>query len=74
MGMVFSSADDGAEMAEYRAYTVGHDGRLAGCEPLVCGSDEEATEKAQRLVDGHDVELWSGARLVIRLSHKRPSL
>ena len=57
-------------MAEYRAYKVGPDGHFTGYEPLVCGSDSEATEKARQLVDGHDVELWSGARFVIRLSHK----
>jgi hypothetical protein len=60
-------------MAEYRAYTVGHDGRFTGYQPLICGNVKEAIEKAKRLVDGHDVELWSGARLVIRLSHKRQS-
>jgi hypothetical protein len=60
-------------MADYRAYTVGHDGHFIGYEPLVCGSDKEATEKAKRFVDGHDIELWSGARLVVRLSHKPTS-
>jgi hypothetical protein len=60
----------GSGMAEYRAYTVGHDGHFVGYEPLVCGGDKEAIEKAKRLVDGHDVEVWSGARFVIRFSHK----
>jgi hypothetical protein len=32
--------------------------------------DAEATERAKRLVDSHDIELWCGPRLVIRLSHK----
>jgi hypothetical protein len=36
-------------------------------EPIVCGDDSEATEKAKRLVDGHDVELWNGPKLVVRL-------
>ena len=57
-------------MAAYRAYTVGHDGNFIGFDSLVCADDAEAIEKAKRLVDGHDVELWSGPRLVIRLSHK----
>ena len=56
-------------MAEYRAYTVGHDGHFIGFEPLVCADDAEAIDKAKRLVDGHDVELWSGDRLVVRLVH-----
>jgi hypothetical protein len=58
-------------MAEYRAYTVGPDGHFNGIEPLTCANDAEAIEKARQLVDGHDVELWSGERLVIRLEHKQ---
>jgi hypothetical protein len=29
----------------------------------------KAIKKAEQLVDGHDVELWNGARLVIVLQH-----
>jgi len=29
---------------------------------------------AKRLADGHDVELWTGARRGIRVSHKRNSV
>jgi hypothetical protein len=54
-------------VAEYRAYGVGRDGHFNGFEPLICADDAEAIAKAKRLVDGHDIELWSGARLVIRL-------
>jgi hypothetical protein len=54
-------------VAEYRAYTVGRDGHFIGYQPLVCADDYEAIEKARRLVEGHDIELWSGARLVKRL-------
>ena len=56
-------------MAEYRAYIVGPDGHFAESEPIVCRDDDEATERAMRLLDGHDIELWSGERLVIRLAH-----
>jgi hypothetical protein len=59
-------------VTEYRAYTVGRDGHFNGFEPLVCADDAVAIEKAKRLVDGHDVELWSGERLVIRLKHEPP--
>jgi hypothetical protein len=55
-------------MDEYRAYTVGVDGHFIGFEPLKCANDAEAIEKATRLLDGHDVELWSGERLVVRLT------
>jgi hypothetical protein len=57
-------------MTEYRAYVVGIDGHFISFEPLVCDDDAEATEKAKRLVDGHAVELWSGARMVVRLERK----
>jgi hypothetical protein len=55
-------------MGEYRAYTVGVDGHFIRFGPLVCRDDADAIEKAKRLMDGHDVELWSGERLVIRIS------
>jgi hypothetical protein len=57
-------------LTEYRAYTVGLDGRFIGFKALVCADDAEATAQARRLVDGHDVELWSGDRFVTRLRHK----
>jgi hypothetical protein len=57
-------------MPEYRAYQIGADGHFIGFEPLVCADDAEASEKAKRLVDGHDVELWSGERKVATFEHK----
>ena len=54
-------------MIEYRAFIVGSDGHFTGFEPLICADDAEAIEQAKRLVVSHDVELWSGDRLVIRL-------
>ena len=45
-------------MPEYRAYILDHDGRIQSFEPLVCDDDEAAVGRAERLVDGHDVELW----------------
>jgi hypothetical protein len=57
-------------MPEYRAYIVDADGHFQGFEPLVCADDSEAIENAKSLVDGCDIELWNGPRLVIRLSRK----
>jgi hypothetical protein len=54
-------------MPEYRAYTIGPDGHIISSEPMICADDEEAIERARRLVEGHGIELWSGARLVARL-------
>jgi hypothetical protein len=57
-----------AGMTEYRAYAVGIDGHIVSFEALVCADDVEAIDKAKRLIDGYDIELWSGDRLVIRLN------
>ena len=59
-------------MAEYRAYTVGRDGHFTGFEPMVCGDDSEALERAKGLLDDHDIEVWSGERLVGKLESKHP--
>ena len=50
-------------MPEYRAYLVGLDGRFVGFEPIISADDAQATVQAQSLVNGNDVELWSGDRL-----------
>jgi hypothetical protein len=52
-------------MADYRAYTLGDDGRIVGLETLTCTDDREAMEKASHLTEGHAVELWCGDRFVI---------
>jgi hypothetical protein len=51
-------------MANYRVYVVGSDGHFIDVVALECGDDAEATKRAAQLVDGHDVELWQGARKV----------
>jgi hypothetical protein len=54
-------------VSEYSAYLIGHDGHFGSSRSFVCGNDADATVWAQQLVDGHDVELWSGDRFVVRL-------
>lgn len=51
-------------MPNYRFYT-GHQ----QIDPLVIdfASDQEAIDKARRLLSGLDIEVWQGARVVIRL-------
>jgi hypothetical protein len=56
-----------ATVAEYRVYQVGLDGHFISFHAFTCENDGEAIERAQRLVDGHDVELWSGERFLIKL-------
>jgi hypothetical protein len=60
-------------MPEYRAYTVGTDGRFNGYEPLICADDSETIEKAKLLSGQCPVELWSGPRLVSRLPGPQPN-
>jgi hypothetical protein len=57
-------------MTEYRIYSVGSDGHFIGFEPLICDGDEQAVEKAKQLLDGHDLQIWSGPRYVRRLESK----
>jgi hypothetical protein len=60
-------------MRDYRAYILGADGhrflkvaQFASDQP----NDATAMKAAERLVDGHDVELWDCARLVARFDHE----
>jgi len=57
-------------MADYRVYTVGDDGKFINSRAFSCGNDPDAIEWAKQLVDGHEIELRSGARLIIRLERK----
>lgn len=57
-------------MNEYRAYTIGEDGHITSCRAFKCAEDGEAVVWAKQLLDGHDIELWSGDRFVIRLEHQ----
>jgi len=53
-----------AQVNEYRAFTIGDDGHITSSRAFVCESDEDATVWAKQLIDGHDIELWSGERFV----------
>lgn len=52
-------------MPTYRLYLVDQDNHVA-CTPkvLTFASDENAVERAKQIVDGHDVEVWQGTRLI----------
>jgi hypothetical protein len=58
-------------MPEYRAYLVGQDGHFVGSESLVCRDDGEAIAEARRLLDGRDIEVWSGERFVLKMEAKK---
>ena len=56
-------------MVDYRAY-VFTEGRISKRIDLICEDDNAANDQARPLVDGQDVELWAGQRLVTRWDHK----
>jgi hypothetical protein len=60
-------------MVEYRIYSVGSDGHFMNSECLECPSDEDAIKQAGQSIDTHDVELWSGARVVAKLAATVPA-
>jgi hypothetical protein len=65
--MAFLARVEATGVSEYRACVIGKDGHITSFRAFVCGSDADATVWAKHLVDGHDVELWNGDRLVTRL-------
>lgn len=57
-------------MAEYRCYFVNNLDQIQAAQSLDCTEDAEAMLKAVELAESQSlgVEIWSGARLVGRLS------
>ncbi len=51
-------------MHAYRAYMIRRDGHIIYRVDIECDDDEAAKERAKLLMDGHDVELWDGARKI----------
>jgi hypothetical protein len=58
-------------MPWYRIYVLNHSGRVEH-PPAVVQHEDDATaiDHAKQVLDGHDIELWAGPRLVIRLASK----
>ncbi|OAF07281.1 hypothetical protein [Bradyrhizobium sp. Cp5.3] len=53
-------------MTAYRAFLVGRHDRPIKVVQFDCSDDESAISCAERLVEGHDVELWQLDRPVAR--------
>jgi hypothetical protein len=58
-------------MRDYRAYIIGPAGHIVDRFELYCSDDEEAKERAEQYVDGHDVELWHRDRKIAEFKSKR---
>jgi hypothetical protein len=63
----WSSHGGHGNVAQYRAYQIGPDGRIKSGVDLDCADDAEAIEAAGQLVGECAVELWQGTRMVARL-------
>ena len=60
-------------MLEYRAYILGINGqRFIRVAEFSSDHPDDATamKAAEKLIDGHDVELWDRGRLVARFDHR----
>jgi hypothetical protein len=57
-------------VAEYRAYILWPNGKIRKAIEIIYDDDEAAKANAKQLVDGHDVELWQGARKRETFKHK----
>ena len=51
---------------DYRAYILDDEGASRACMSWIA-HDEEAKEKADQLIDGHDLDVWRRERHVMRL-------
>jgi len=57
-------------MPTYRIFTVGQDEHFVGVPEIVeCVDDYEAVDKAMRLMNELDVEIWDHQRRVTRLTN-----
>jgi hypothetical protein len=55
-------------MPDYRIYKLNAQGHVIGpALVLICEQDADVIRKVESLVDGHDVEILEGARVVTRL-------
>ena len=55
-------------MPSYRLYKLRDADRIVGPPTVIeCDSDAEVIAKAKAMLDGLDIEVWDGPRVVIRL-------
>jgi hypothetical protein len=58
-------------MADYRAYTLGHEGHFIGHRAFVCENDADAIEWAKQLVDGHDFGMRGASSSALFATQKK---
>lgn len=58
-------------MPEYRFYLINADGHIAGpAEVVECPDDIAAIKQAEKVLDGHDIEIWKGKTIISYLVSK----
>jgi hypothetical protein len=57
-------------MDGFSAYIVDQQGYVIKRVDLALEQEEDAAERAKRLVDGHDVELWQRDRKIATFKHQ----
>jgi hypothetical protein len=58
---------------QYRIYTLGKVGHIAGPPTVIDAADDQAAhQEAKRVLDGHGIEVWYGARRIAKFdpSHR----
>lgn len=58
-------------MTDYRLYGLDGVSKVSSGEWFEAEDDETAIEVANKMMDGHDCELWQGKRFVARIERKR---
>jgi hypothetical protein len=56
-------------MEGYRAFVIDADGQIRQQHDLWCATEGDARQRAEQLVDGHDVELWHLDRRIATFRH-----
>jgi hypothetical protein len=55
-------------MPDYRIFKLNAQGHVTGpALILTCEQDTDVIRKVESLVDGHEIEIWQGARIITRL-------
>jgi hypothetical protein len=55
----------------YRVYFIDREGHVSRPPEIIdCANSEEAAEKAKQFIDGQDIEVWDGPRMVVKYPHK----
>jgi len=58
-------------LRDYRVFVIGPDGHVTSRIDLWCADEADAKERAEKLVDGHNVELWYRDQRIAIFRHEK---